>query len=217
MIHILLSFILASTWVSLSTIIAERLGTKAGGVVSTLPSTLIIAFLFMGLAQGPDFVSQASVVVPLGMGINAVFLAAFITFSNRGLGAALVGSLGIWFAMSTMVFYFPPGEMLISLAIFVLLVASAMMWLRMKHRFRSQSGKKIHYTTREVAFRGFFAGGIIAAAVTVASIGGPVLGAIFSVFPAIFTSTMMILHIRQGRKFTGAVGTTMILGSANVT
>jgi hypothetical protein len=53
-------------------------------------------------------------------------------------------------------------------------------------------------------------------AIVGSKLAGPVLGAILAVFPVIFTSTMVILYLRQGPSFTGATGTTMILGSVNV-
>jgi hypothetical protein len=89
-------------------------------------------------------------------------------------------------------------------------------WLRSSHHFTQQPGKHIHYTIGELAFRGLFAGLMISLSVVGASLGGPVVAGILSVFPAIFTSTMVILYLRQGREFTGAVGTIMVVSSTNV-
>ena len=216
MLNIILSFIMASVWVSASTVLSERLGTKVGGFIITLPSTIIVAFLFMGIAEGEHFVADAAVVVPAQMGANAVFLAVFVSLSNRGLRTAVTGALATWFVLAFTVLTFPPGFMPLSLIIFSSAVIITSIWLRQRYNYKPLLGKRIEYTAVEIAFRGFFAGGIIAAAVVAASLGGPALGAVFSVFPAIFTSTMIIIYLRQGNEFTGALGRTMILGSTNV-
>ena len=103
-----------------------------------------------------------------------------------------------------------------SMVIFLALVIATTAWLRARRRFAQQPGRRISYTPLEIAFRGLFAGLMISVSVVGASLGGATLGGILSVFPAIFTSTMVILYIRQGSEFTGATGSTMVLGSANV-
>jgi hypothetical protein len=212
---ILLSFILASAWVSVSTIIAERYGTRTGGLVTTLPSTLIVAMYYMA-QNGIGTATQAVIVVPAEMGINTVFLATFIAISSRGLPKALGVGIAAWFALSALVFLYLPDNLLISILVFLALASGTTIFLKKKHSFQQQDGKSIHYTFNEVAFRGLFAGGVIAFSVFLASASGPTVGGIFSVFPAIFTSTMAILYLRQGREFTGAAGSTMVLGSVNV-
>ena len=57
---------------------------------------------------------------------------------------------------------------------------------------------------------------MIAIAVFTASIGGPVIGGILSVFPAILLSTTIILYLRQGEAFTGATGRSMVPGTVNI-
>ncbi|MFC1455061.1 DUF3147 family protein, partial [Candidatus Undinarchaeota archaeon] len=58
----------------------------------------------------------------------------------------------------------------------------------------------------------------VAFAVIVSEIGGPFWGGMFAVFPAVFTSTVVILSLRQGKEFTQSVGKTIILSTAvNVT
>lgn len=211
-----LSFVLAATWVSMSTVVTERLGTKVGAVVTTLPSTLVVALFFMAVEEGPDLAADAALVVPAEMGINVVFLAVFVSASSRGLPVAIGAALGVWALLSAGLFLLEPGALPLSLVLFACPLLLATAWLRARHRFDQQEGRRIVYTPGEIAFRGLFAGAMISVSVAAASLSGPVLGGILSVFPAIFTSTMVILYLRQGREFTGATGTLMILGSANV-
>jgi len=211
-----LSFAIAAAWVSLATVVAERLGTRAGGIVATLPSTLVVALYFVTVEQGTAFAARVAYAVPAEMGVNAVFLALFVSFSNRGLARALAAAFAGWAALSATLFFADPRGMLLPIIVFVALVAASTAWLRARHPYRQEAGQDITYTPREIAMRGLFAGAVISLAIIGANLAGPVLGAIFAVFPVIFTSTMVILYLRQGPSFTAATGTTMILGSVNV-
>jgi hypothetical protein len=183
---------------------------------TTLPSTIVVAMYFIAVEQGPELAADAALVAPAEMGINAVFLAVFVAVSGRGLPAALASSMAVWVVLSTILYLADPGSLPLSLAVFAALVIAMTLWLRTTHRFSQRPGKRIDYTAGEISFRGLFAGLMITASVAGASLGGPVLGGILAVFPAIFTSTMVILYLRQGKEFSSAVGTLMILGSANV-
>ena len=81
--HTIIPFALSALVVILVTIIAEKYGTKTGGVIGTLPSTIIIAFLFIALDKGVQFASESVAVVPAEMGINLVFLLIFALLSQK--------------------------------------------------------------------------------------------------------------------------------------
>ncbi len=216
MLSEVLSFAIAAAWVSMATVLAERLGTRVGGVVATLPSTLVVALYFMAVEEGTAFASDVAVVVPAEMGVNVVFLALFVATAHRGLAAALGAALGGWALLSALLFMAAPTTLLLTVPLFAAAAALMTVWLRRTRDFTQVRGQQISYTASEVAFRGLLAGAMVAISVAAASVSGPVLGAILSVFPAIFTSTMVILYLRQGPAFTGATGSVMILGSANV-
>ncbi len=217
MLSLVLSFALAALWVSVATVVTERLGTKVGGVVTTLPSTLVVALYFMAVEEGADFASETALVVPAELGVNVVFIAIFVAASGRGLVGGLAAAYAGWLVMSAAVFFLDVRTLVPSLAIYAVCVIGSSLWLRARHPYAAQKGKAIRYTPGEIAFRGLFAGVMIALSVFLASVSGPVMGGIMSVFPAIFTSTMVILYLRQGRDFTGAAGRTMIFGAVNTT
>lgn len=216
MLSVVLSFILTAVWVTIATVVTERMGTKVGAVVITLPSSAVVAFYFIAIEQGPEFAAQAAVVVPAEMGINVVFLGLFVAMSGRGLPVALAASLGGWTVLSAFLYIADIGDLWISWSVFLALIAGTTVWLRSSYSFSQQPGKHIQYTVGELAFRGLFAGLMISLSVLGAAVGGPVVAGILSVFPAIFTSTMVILYLRRGREFTGAVGTIMVVSSTNV-
>lgn len=216
MLSEVLAFIIAAAWVSAATVITERMGTKVGAMFTTLPSTIVVALYFIAVEQGPELAAESALVVPAVMGINVVFLAIFVAMSDKGLPTALISAMAVWAVLSTILYLADPSTLYLSLVVFVLLVIGTTMWLRATHRFQQRPGQHIDYTVGEIAFRGLFAGLMISLSVAGASLVGATMGGILAVFPAIFTSTMVILYLRQGREFSGAVGTLMIVGSANV-
>ena len=78
-----LSFIVGSVWISTATILAEKFGTKVGGILAGLPSTMVVALFFIGWTQTPQIAAEAATVVPIIMGIDAVFIVVYVGCSVR--------------------------------------------------------------------------------------------------------------------------------------
>jgi uncharacterized membrane protein (GlpM family) len=213
--HIIIPFTLSALVVVLITIIAERYGTKTGGIVGTLPSTIIIAFLFISLDKGVRFVSESVAVVPAEMGINLVFLVTFALLSSRKILVALTASLIVWTALTILLFYSNLTSIVISLTLFALFFAVTFFTLDKMKKITSQDIIEVHYTPLKLLGRSIIAGTVIAIAVTLSNVG-VMLSGIFSVFPAIFLSTMLISLREHGPKFAGAMAKGMIYGSPSV-
>ena len=98
-------FVLSAFIVILIMFIAERYGTKIGGIFGTLPSTIVIAFLFISLNKGIDFASQSVTIVPAELGINLIFLFLFSLLVHRSIYVAFAGSLTMWTLLSSLLFF----------------------------------------------------------------------------------------------------------------
>jgi len=59
----------AAPGVTLSTIAAERFGSKIGGLIGGLPSTVIVTLFFIGLTQTPQVAASATTIIPLSMSL----------------------------------------------------------------------------------------------------------------------------------------------------
>jgi hypothetical protein len=73
-LRLILAFAVGGAWISLATLIAERYGSALGGLVGGLPAISVVSFLFIGLNQGPETASQATVVFPLALSFTMSFL-----------------------------------------------------------------------------------------------------------------------------------------------
>ena len=89
-LQIIIPFFLSAFVVIIVTYIAENYGTKAGGILGTLPSTIIIAFVFIALSEDLVFASNAASVVPAELGINVIFLFIFAILVKRSVVLAFV-------------------------------------------------------------------------------------------------------------------------------
>ena len=206
---------LSSCVVILVTFIAERYGTKIGGILGTLPSTIVIAFLIIALNKDANFASSAAVIVPAEMGINTLFLFVLILMIHHGLIYALCSSLSIWCISSGLLYFSKIDEIIFSLGIFIILMMGTFILMEKHQKIKSKKKVTITYTPKKILFRGIFAGIMISIAVLLSNIN-EILSGIFSVFPAIFLSTMIICVKEHGPDFTGALAKSMVFGTPTV-
>lgn len=211
------------------TIAIERWGGRVGGILGTMPTTIVPASLGI-LAGAPDLEAfrHAMDLAPWGMALNACFLWLWRALPPRlppwSLGARLAAmaalSLAAWLAGALALVlagraYLGAG--LPSLALGVsgaaaLLVVGVLATLR--SRPSPRGGRRV--SAAAVAARGLLAASAIGLAVWLARVGGPLAAGMVSVFPAIFLTTMVSLWLAQGEAVpAGAVGP-MMLGSSSV-
>ena len=205
LLKIFLSFIIGGIWITFATIIAERFGSKLGGVLAGIPSTVIISLFFIGWTQSPIIASKATTVVPIIMGIDALFVVVYALLRNRNIYIALGGALLFWGCSSFILALVKFNSFLISLIGFTVFVTLSYFILEKWNSFPSESKKYTKYTMPVLLIRGILSGSIIAFAVIMAKVAGPLLGGMFSAFPAVMLSTMIITYFSHGTNFSIAV------------
>jgi len=213
--HTLLPFLLSAVVVIIITMIAEYYGTKTGGIIGTLPHTIIIAFFFIALDKGVAFAANSVVVVPAEMGINLLFLLLFALLAQRGLFLSLVVSLGTWGVLTLLLYYSHLLMIAVSIALFIVCYLVSFLLLDRWKKISSHESILVQYTPLKIVMRGLIAGTVIALAVSLSNID-ELMSGIFSVFPAIFLSTMLISMREHGPQFTSAMAKGMIYGSPSV-
>jgi len=213
--QIVLPFALSALVVIFITIIAERYGTKVGGIFGTLPTTIIVAFVFIALNKGVDFASRSVAVVPAEMGINLWFLLIFAILAYRSLTVALASSFIFWSIFSGILYYANLSNIYISFVIFAISMFTTFIILEKVIKVNSLGKVKVEYTFIKIFFRGIMTGVVITISVLLANIG-EVLSGIFSVFPVILTSTMVITYREHGPDFSAGIAKSMIFGCWSV-
>jgi len=213
--QIIIPFILSALVVIVVTIIAEKFGTKVGGIFGTLPSTLVIALIFIAGNEGTQFASDAAAVIPAELGINVMFLLIFALLVHRSFILAFIATFSMWGVLSSFLIIFNMDSILVSILIYFIAVIGAFLILEFWKNKPSSGMVKVHYTAKKMAVRGVLAGFFIALAVSLSNIGSIISG-IFSVFPAILSSTMIITYREHGPDFAAGMAKSMLLGLSSV-
>lgn len=215
--RIVLSFFIAGIWITGSTLLGERLGSQKAGLITNLPSNILISLLFMAITKGSDYAASATAGIPIGMTIDTVFLLVFIILLPRGLWRALVFSLLAWAASAIVIVrLLPPLGFGLSIVIYLLVMAVAFLIVDRMLAVRKVEKKPAAFSLKIVAVRAFFAGSVVAGAVAIAQVAPPYMTGVLATFPAVLTSTMVILTRSQGSDFARATGKILILSSSNI-
>lgn len=218
LVKLALSFVVGGVWLTLVTVIAEKFGTKLGGVIGGLPTTIVMALFFIGWTQTPLIASQATTVIPIVMGINSVFIAVYVLLSRFNFYLSVAVSLIVWFLLALALVLLEFDNFVYSLiGLAVLLLSCYYVLKKWGPDIEAEGERKTQYTGYQLLLRGILSGAIIAFAVIIAKVGGPLLGGIFAVFPAVMLSVMIITYLAQGKSFSRqTMKVLMVSGAINV-
>jgi hypothetical protein len=214
--RVVLSFLVAGLWIAVVTLLAERLGSRLGGLFSNLPSNILISLIFIAISKDIPFVTGMMPAVPVGLLIDTVFLLVMILFMKYGLAACMAASLSSWLLLAWIAGMIPSPRLGLSTGIYF--AGSLVLYLVAEKGMRilpvPGSGKQ--YTLLQIATRAGLAGTIVASVVLISHFLPPYLTGIISTFPAVLLSTMVILYVNQGKEFARSTGKILILSSSNI-
>lgn len=216
MLLIFIAFFIGGIWISLATVLSEKLGSKLGGMVANLPSTILVSLLFIGISQGPLFSASSASAVPIGMTIDTIFLFIFIALVEKGLILATGTAMGSWFLLAA--FSSPMKELPVWANSIIYVAVATILLVLAEFRMDIQSLPKTgrRFTKVQLISRAFFAGLVVGVAVTIGKAGNAYWSGLFSTFPAVMLSSMVILTISAGKQFARATGKVMLITSANI-
>ena len=205
-----LCFGVGGVWVTLSTILSERFGSKVGGLIGGLPSTSLVALLFIGLTQSADMAAASSAVVPLAQAANGAFMLVFLLLVHRGLWRAIALALLTWFLGALFLVKTVPHGLGWSVGIWIASVMVVGLAVEKGMHLPSTGGRSIRYSLAQLLSRAGFGGAVIAFAVLMGRLGGPAYGGLFATFPALFLSTLILSHHSGGVDFCRAVAKSIL-------
>lgn len=216
LLRALASFAVAGTWISLSTLLAERLGTRVGGLIANLPSNIVVSLIFVASSSGTEFASAAARSVPLGMAIDTLFLLAFVALARKGVSRAIPASLAAWFAAAAAFAFLPKLGMAESAILFAAVALAAFALAEFAMRIRAVPRRDARFRLSALLVRAIFSGTVVATTVMASRFVPPYLTGIVATFPAVLLSTMTILTVTQGADFARATGKILLLSSSNI-
>lgn len=226
---VLISALVAGVAAILVTVSIEKWGGLHGGVLATVPSTIVPASIGIWLAIGTQSEFRSAMgIVPIGLILNAGFLYLWRIipkvvpnwdFPIR-LSVITIVTLTAWStaaAASIIIFSFLTNQGMDAFVIGVVALLFGLLigfFATMKHRPTPRGKNKVGYIT--LLMRGVAAAASIGIAVWLSGLGNPLASGVMSIFPAIFTTSMIALWLSQGEAVpTGAIGP-MMFGSQSV-
>lgn len=212
----IISFVAAGLWIGGSTLLAERLGSKKGGLLANLPATILIALVFVALVQDARFAAGATDAVPIGMLIDTLFLLVFILLVKSGLVIAVIVSLSTWGVMAYLAQKIHSTNMAVNIFFYFIIAAAAYILLEYVACIPALEKSRKKYTPGSFLIRVLFAGSVVAGTTIISSFAGTYWVGLFSTFPAVMLSSMVILTVNQGADFARATGKIMVLSSTNI-
>ena len=210
----------------LVTVAIEKFGGFIGGVLGTVPSTIIPAAAGVYALEGHKALTDSMSVVPIGMLINGMFLGVWIILPKYiandtiKLPFTVIISLCTWAVLALLSLIIARevtdgiiSEMMLGAIGLVLLAILAVMF-NLKNRAAPKGENKVPIMI--LSIRGIAAGLAIAACLVLAEIGLPFVAGLASAFPAIFLTSMVALWISQGQQVPQGAAAPMMLGGASV-
>jgi hypothetical protein len=215
--NLFLAFTVGGVWVALSTAIADKMGTKIGGLIAGLPSTVVVTLFFVGVVQGPVAATEAAATVPVAYAINGPFLVFFCLLIRRGLLLAVISGLLTWIILSFTIVKLAPIGLWVSVCIWITTMVVTYWLLEAWIKVTSHTKAKRAPTFKEILIRAFLSGGIVTLGTVCSKFGGPVFGGLFASFPAVFLSALIIAALSGGADFSRGLAKSMMLsGFVNV-
>ena len=217
-----------------ATMVVERLGGRVGGVLATVPTTIVpaTAAIWLSLPEGADALESYRIsmaLVPVGMLLCGCVLATWRLLPQR-LPRAWSDGRRMWCTLGASVCVWGTGSAAVVLAEdaanpsvaaaaawgaigWCLMLALGVALWRISHH-APRGHRRVGALT--LVLRGAAAGTAIAVATAIAQSGLPIASGIASTFPAIFLTTMVATWVAQGSGVPTGATAPMVLGSLSV-
>lgn len=196
-----LSMLIGGSWVTLTTIIAEKFGPRLGGLISGIPSTALFTYVFIALTQSKQEAIDATTTVPMTVGLYSYFFVAYLFLAKKGVIRALLPAIIVWCFGALFSAVIDIQSFQISILLWALSAVPAGVLIAKYIRTEDVQKTSLQYTWRVIMHRAVLSGLVIATGVLLAKIAGPVWGGIFSTFPALTISTLLITN-KLGTQFS---------------
>ena len=202
-IQLLTSFIVGGSAIALLSLLAEKVDKKVAGIITSLPLTVVISFIFVAWSTSPKTIGMIAPATLATESSNMIFaivymyLAKIKTTRFVSIILSLFGGLTAWFILSVPLAKYKFTNLPLGIIFTVLAIALAYYLFAIKNREKPPA-ELLTYTTSQKIGRAVIAGLVISLTIFLSKILNPFWGGIFSGFPAGYTSTFLILHWYYG-------------------
>jgi hypothetical protein len=211
LIGIAIKMAVTALFVSVATIIAEKLGPAVGGLVATLPVSAGPVYVFLALDHDAAFISASALMSLALNATTAIYITVYVLLAPRhGIWLSVPLAFAAWF-VTVLIFWpvhwAPWSALVLNLVVFALCFCIV-------GRYRHVCMPPTRRPWYDFIARAGTVALLVGAVVTLSFRIGPAGSGVLAVFPVIYTSIMVILHYRVGGPVTAAVLANAIPGLA---
>jgi hypothetical protein len=206
-----LKMAVTALFVSVATVIAERLGPTVGALVATLPVSAGPVYVFLALDHDTAFISASAVASLALNAVTAIYLTIYVLLAQQHtiwISSSL--AFAAWLA-TTLPLSLVPWTAWSAFALNVVVFGFCFFIVEPFRLVRMPATTRPWY---DFLVRSTMVALLVGAVVTLSFRIGPAGSGVLAVFPVIYTSIMFILHYRVGGHATAAVLASAIPGLA---
>ncbi len=199
---LVLRMVVAAAFVVSASIITERSGPVIGALIATLPISAGPSYVFLALDHDAAFISDGSLAsLPVNAATIFLGLTYVVLAQRRSVAVSLSAAVSVWFALVALM-------QTVQWSLWGGLAANAVAFAICLPLLRRYRDVKMPLVTRrwyDIPLRAALVATLVATVVGLSGWVGPRVSGVIALFPAVFTSMMLILHPRIGGRPTAAV------------
>ncbi len=212
-LRLALSFLVGGIWVAATTAVAERRGSRQGGFIGGMPSTLAVALVFVAWTGGVEAARTAAEVAPLAFAVNGLFVLVFAIGSRHGFHLGMGVALATWGVLQTAIVWAGGAPLGFSVAAWVVVFAVCWILFRTVLALAPQPATGPAAGPLALVLRALASGALVAAAVGISQRGGAVAGGVLASAPVVFVSSLFIANRTMGLEFARAMGRSLLFSA----
>jgi hypothetical protein len=202
LLSLALRMAIAAAFVVAASIITERSGPAIGALVATLPVSAGPSYIFLAIDHTDAFIAQGALAsLPMNAATILMSLVIVHLIQHRGVTVTLAAGVSVWFLFAYLVRTFE-WSLLGGIAFNAIALAIV---LPLVQRFRAAKMPLIARRWYDIPLRAALVATLVATVVAMSNIVGPRISGVIALFPAVFSSLVLILAPRIGGPATAAV------------
>lgn len=199
---LLLRMAITAAFVVTASFITERSGPVVGALVATLPISAGPSYVFLALDHDAAFIAEGALAsLPINA-VTVVMVLAYVVLAQRRGALLSAGAAVVVWSLFAAIIRSVPWSLAGGIAANVISYGICVPLLA---RYRYASMPPAARRWYDIPLRASLVATLVAIVVTASSWVGPKVSGMIALFPAVFTSMMLILHPRIGGKPTAAV------------
>jgi hypothetical protein len=194
--------VVTAAFVVTASMITERSGPVIGALIATLPISAGPSYIFLSLDHDAAFIAEGALAsLPINAATILLGLTYVVLAQRRSALVSCFAAVALWIALASivrLVHWTLAGGLAVNAVAFAICVP-------LLQRYRHVKMPLITRRWYDIPLRASLVATLVATVVTLSGWVGPKVSGVIALFPAVFTSMMLILHPRIGGPATAAV------------